>query len=75
MPVQPNRGKVDQAGYCASMPAANVEGLMAPDVVQKIQEKFKEVFEPVDACPPARAGVDHVIRLQPGSSPTYMRPF
>ena len=50
--------------------------LVASEVVDKIKDEFiKGVFEPVDACPPARGGVDHVIRLQQGSSPSFMRPF
>ena len=57
------------------MVAGQEEGLVAPEVVDKIKDEFKDVFEPVDACPPARGGVDHVIRLQQGSSPSFMRPF
>ena len=50
--------------------------LVASEVVDKIKDEFiKGVFEPVDACPPAMEGVDHVIRLQQGSSPSFMRPF
>jgi len=51
------------------------EGVVALEVVDKIKDEFKDFFEPVDACPPARGGVDHVIRLQQGSSPSFMRPF
>ena len=43
--------------------------------MSQIKDEFKDVFEPVDACPAARGGVDHVIRLQQGSSPSFMRPF
>ena len=65
----------DQGTTCASMVAGQEEGLVAPEVVDKIKDEFKDVFEAVDACPPARGGVDHVIRLQQKSSPSFMRPF
>ena len=32
------------------------EGVVALEVVDKIKDEFKDVFEPVDACPPARGG-------------------
>jgi len=75
MLVQKDQYGMDQGTTCASMVAGQEEGLVAPEVVDKIKDEFKDVFEPVDACPPARGGVDHVIRLQQGSSPSFMRPF
>ena len=76
MLVQKDQYGMDQGTTCAGMVAGQEEGLVAPEVVDKIKDEFKDVFEPVDACPPARRGVDHVIRLQQGSSPSFMRrPF
>jgi len=61
---------------CASMAEAagsegqaqDYEGLMNPDRVKAIQDEFKQVFEPLTSCPPAREGVDHTIRLDPSAS-------
>ena len=66
---------VGQDMTCVSMVAGQEEGLVAPEVVEKINDEFMDVFKPIDACPPVRGGVDHVIRLQQGSSPSFMRPF
>jgi hypothetical protein len=57
------------------MVAGQEEGLVAPEVVEKINDEFMDVFKPIDACPPVRGGVDHVIRLQQESSPLFMKPF
>ena len=65
------------AHACASVadtPTA-VERLVQPSILQKLQDDFKDVFEPITGCPPVREGVDHTIRLQPGSAPVFKRPY
>ena len=60
-----------------SMAAAGQVGsdLLNKEVLEGLKEEFQDVFHPVASCPPARAGVDHVIRLQPGAGPTYSKPY
>jgi len=67
----------EKAHACASVadtPTA-VEGLVQPSILQKLQEDFEDVFEPITGCTPVREGVNHTIRLEPGSAPVFKRPY
>ena len=52
MLVQKDQYGMDQGTTCASMVAGQEEGVVAPEA----EDEFKDVFEPVDVCPPARGG-------------------
>ena len=60
---------------CASVQEKDpVPGLMDPAVLEQIKVEFHDVFEPITSCPPRRADVDHTIRLEPNTTPTFRRP-
>eukprot|EP00967_Tisochrysis_lutea_P113815 scaffold180885_cov23-Tisochrysis_lutea.AAC.1 len=78
MLVQHDYEGLDTHKICASIGLRDGnmhDDLLPCEEVKKIQNEFSDVFDPITSCPPARPGVDHTIRLEPGASPTFRRPY
>jgi hypothetical protein len=50
------------------------DGVMPPEQLQALLEKYKQVGEPLTALPRERP-VPHAIELQPGATPPYQPPY
>jgi hypothetical protein len=68
---------VDKWFFVSAQAIENKEptGLMKESDVDGIEQEFKDVFEPITACPSARDGVDHTLRLKSGAVPAFRRPY
>jgi len=81
MVVKPDGGACADVTAAAAAPSsvpANGQGgpgLLSEDEVRRIQAEFRDVFEAKPKCPPYRFDLSHTIRLQPGSAPTFHRPY